>query len=242
MINLMRTALLLATLAGLSLQAQTVTERYIELSVTDTVPVRVKRIAYEFTPQAAEASADAIYEENSDWEKLQKKLEKEAKEQQEKLIKQLVKEGFKASASSGVSDQSYSINSYESDLAQNSVTVEMTTEAELKKLVAYLRAGHKGDGKVMSWEYEATGDGDVELMKRLYNKAAAQARTVAELGGRKLGKLVHAQAPGGSNGHWLTELISEVGRLAAMKGAFAEMPGLLSGRERTLTFRFELLD
>ena len=237
----MRILLLLATLIGLTLQAQTITEHYIELSVTDTVPVRTKRIVYEFSPQVAEASADAVYEENSDWEKLQRKLEKEATEAQATLIKALTKEGFKAEAGQATGD-GYTISSFDEWNTSKPVSVELKNEAELKRLVAFLRNGHKGDGQVSAWEYEAAGDSEVELVGRLYGKASAQARTVAELGGRKLGKLLQAQTPGGSDGHWLTELISEVGRMAAMKGAFADMPGLITGRERTMTFRFELLD
>ncbi|HEY0979177.1 MAG TPA: hypothetical protein VGE21_17020 [Flavobacteriales bacterium] len=237
----MRPFLLLAVLACTALQAQTLTENYIELSITDTIPMRVKRIAYDFTPQAVEASADAVYEDSEDWEKVQKKLEKEAKEKQEQLLKDLTKEGFKATVSTGT-DIGYNISSYEDASTQNAVHVEMTSESELKRLVAYLRANQKGDGSVSAWEYEASGENEVQLMERLFAKASAQAGTVARLGGRKLGKLISAHGPEANEGHWLTELIGEVGRAAMMKGALAEMPGLFSGREKTLIFRFALLD
>lgn len=236
----MRNLLLLSFLAGTALQAQTITDSYIELTVSDTIAMRLKSITYEFTPQSTEMSADAAYEENTDWEKAQKKVEQEAKEQQEKLMKDLTKEGFKVTAATGMGD-GYMISSYEDASTANGVSVEVATEADLKRLVAYLRAHGKGDGNVSKWDYEPSTDGDVELVQRLYKKAAAQAGTVATLGGRKLGKLINAHDPdNGIAGHWLLDLIGEIGRHEMMKGEFGDMPGFLMGRERSMVFRFAL--
>ncbi|MFZ1331497.1 MAG: hypothetical protein WAR83_04885, partial [Flavobacteriales bacterium] len=71
--------------------AQTLTETYIELSVTDTIPVKIKQITYDYTPSSTEMGTDAVYEEDTDWEKLQKKVAEENKKLSERLTKELVK-------------------------------------------------------------------------------------------------------------------------------------------------------
>jgi hypothetical protein len=235
----MRTLLLLCLALTTAVQGQTVTDHYIELSVSDTVQMRVKRIVYTFTPQAAEMYSDAVYEENVDWKKAQKKVEKEAKEAGEKLKKDLGKEGF--TLSDGTNDlQDFNINAYEEDYGNHSVQISVANTAELGRLVTFLRARGKGDGHISKWEYEPSTTGDVELMQRLYAKAAAQAGMIATLGGRKLGKLINAHTPG--EGTSFLDLIVEYGRKEFMKSGMVSDPLMLGNPERTMIFRFALVD
>lgn len=234
---LLPAAIVLAT----AIQAQTITENYIELTVSDTMSMKVKRITYAYTPQNAEMYSDATYEGNEDWEKTQKKIQKEAEEKAEKLKGKLTKAGFKLTdEATGYTD--YSISSYEDESEASSVAIELANEAELKRLVAFLRTEGKGDGHVSSWDYEPTAGTEVELMQRLFKHAEEQARTVATLGGRKLGKLITAHDPTGSTGLSWLDTIMEMAKREMMKHEFGGNADLLRMRERSVTFRFALID
>jgi hypothetical protein len=224
-----------------ALSAQTITDQYIELTVTDTMSMKVKRITYSFTPQTAEMHSDAVYEESEDWEKVQKKIAEESRRDAEKLKAKLTKEGFKLTDAVASYDD-YSINSYEDESTVASVHVELANEAALKKLVTYLRNEGKGDGSVSRWEYEPTAGTEVELMQRLYKRAEEQARTVATLGGRKLGKLLTAHAPGSGTGLTWLDSIMEMAKQEMMKTERGRDPEFFNMRERSLTFRFALTD
>lgn len=242
--TLIRTAQLFGALltAGM-LSAQTVTDHYIELTVTDTMSMKVKRISYSFTPQAAEMHSDAVYEESDDWEKVQKKIAEESREKADKLKAKLTKEGFKLADAAAAGYGDYTISSYE-DMSEEaaSVDVDLANEAELKRLVTYLRNEGKGDGHVSRWEYEPIAGNEVELMQRLFKRAEEQARTVATLGGRKLGKLLTAHAPGSGTGLTWLDSIMEMAKQEMMKSELGRNPEFFNMRERSLTFRFALVD
>jgi len=242
MANFLRPFLTIPSLVLVAaLSAQTVTDQYIELTVTDTMSMKVKRITYSFTPQGAEMYSDAVYEENEDWEKTQKKVQEEPKEKAEKLKGKLTKAGFKLTeGASGYDD--YTISSYDDESEAASVEIELANEADLKRLVTFLRNEGKGDGRVSRWEYEPSAGTELELMQRLFKRAEEQARTVATLGGRKLGKLQVAHAPGGSSGFTWLDSIMELAKKEMMKNEFGGNLEMFNTRERTLTFRFALVD
>jgi len=240
--HLLRTSALSAALVSiLALPAQVITENYIELTVSDTMSMKVKRITYSYTPQNAEMYSDATYEGDEDWEKTQKKIQKEAEEKAEKLKGKLTKAGFKLTDdAAGYTD--YSISSYEDESGSSSVGIELANEAELKRLVAFLRDEGKGDGHVSNWEYEPTAGTEVELMQRLFTRAEEQARIMATMGGRKLGKLITAHDPTGSTGLSWLDTIMEMAKREMMKHDFGGHADLLRMRERSVTFRFALID
>ncbi|HRF81071.1 MAG TPA: hypothetical protein PL070_13400, partial [Flavobacteriales bacterium] len=65
--NILRPALVLGTALLINvLSAQTLTENYIELTVTDTLSTKLKRISYSYTPQTAEMYSDATYDGSDD--------------------------------------------------------------------------------------------------------------------------------------------------------------------------------
>ncbi len=229
-------------LSACVLSAQTLTEHYIELTVSDTLSSKIKRIHYTFTPQVAEMHSDAVYEESEDWEKVQKKIEAESREKAEKLKSKLTKAGFTLTDAGSSSYEDYTISSYDDASETSSVHLELANEAELKRLVAYLRNEGKGDGHVSRWEYEPNSGSEVELMQRLHHRAEEQARTLATLGGRKLGKLLTAHAPGSGTGISWLDSIMEMAKQEMMKGEFGARPDLLNMRQRSLTFRFALTD
>lgn len=235
-------AFLIPALFGSILGAQTITENHIELTVTDTLSMKVKRIIYSFTPEVAEMHSDAVYEESEDWEKVQKRIEEESREKSEKLKKELVKAGFNLTDAVTAFDN-YTISTYDDQsAAMAGVGVELANEEELKRLVAFLRTESKGDGHVSRWEYEPTTGTEVELMQRLFKRAEEQARTLATLGGRKLGKLLTAHAPGSGTGLTWLDSIMEMAKQEMLKSEFGGNPDFLGQRERSLTFRFELVD
>lgn len=239
---LRQASLFVALLATCTLFAQTVTDHYIELTVSDTMSMKVDRISYSFAPQAAEMHSDAVYEESDDWEKVQRKIAEETREKAEKLKARLVKEGFKLTdAATPYAD--YTISSTEElSTEAASVEVDVPNEAELKRLVTYLRNEGKGDGHVSRWEYEPIAGSEVELMQRLYKRAEEQARTVATLGGRKLGKLLTAHAPGSGTGLTWLDSIMEMAKQEMMKSELGRNREFFNLRERSLTFRFALAD
>lgn len=230
-------AMLVVALAS----AQTVTESYIELTVTDTLSMKLERITYSFTPQAAEMHSDAVYEENEDWEKVQKKIAEESREKVEKLKVKLSKAGFKLS-DGAAPNANYTISSYDDASEVSSVDIELPNETELMRLVDLLRKEEKGDGDVSRWDYEPTAGTEIELMQRLFKRAEEQARTVATLGGRKLGKLLSAHAPGSGTGLTWLDSILEMAKQEMMKSEFGRNPELFNLRQRSLTFRFALVD
>lgn len=238
----MRTFRASSLLLGLAMaamaHAQTMTESYIELTVTDTLPMKLARILYTFTPQATEMNADVSFEDSEQWDKAQRKVEEETKQDAERLKKKLTGEGFKVSDDGGGSDD-YTINTFDASTVTNSMTIEVPNEMELKRLVAYLRKEAKGDGFVSKWEQAPGGANETEMMTRLFRKAEDQARTLANLGGRKLGKLIAAHAPGGTTGYTWLDSIMEMARAEMMKsGKFGGPRDLFDLRERSLTFRF----
>lgn len=228
-------------LAGHLLPAQTLTENYIELTVTDTISSKVERIVYTYTPEVAEMHSDAVYEESEDWEKVQKKIEAESREKAEKLKAKLAKQGFKTTDAI-VAYEDYTISTYEEENQAANVYVELATEAELKRLVAYLRSEGKGDGQISEWKYETSSGSETELMQRLHQRAEEQAKVLATMGGRKLGKLLAAHAPGSSTGMPWLDSILELAKQEIMKGEFGARPDLQHMRQRALTFRFALTD
>ncbi len=121
-------AFLIPALFGSILGAQTITEDHIELTVTDTLSMKVKRIIYSFTPEVAEMHSDAVYEESEDWEKVQKRIEEESREKSEKLKKELVKAGFNLTDAATASDN-YTISTYDDQgAAMAGVGVELAKE------------------------------------------------------------------------------------------------------------------
>lgn len=228
----------LAFLIGTA-NAQTLTETYIELSITDTIPVKTKQITYDFTPSSTEMGTDAVYEEDTDWEKLQEKIAEENRKLSEKLTKELSKEGFTVTDIPLV--DGYDISSYD-DGSSNATGVRITVpnEAELKRLVAYLRANSKGDGSVHEWEQDVLPVNDQEFMTKLFEKAKVQADALAKMGGRKLGKLISVSDPASaSTGYSFLDTIIGLAKEEMMKESRWKMA---TNRSKTLVFRFGLED
>ncbi|MBK6775074.1 MAG: SIMPL domain-containing protein [Flavobacteriales bacterium] len=179
-------------LAG-SLSAQTISDNHIELTVSDTVPVRLKSIAYDITVMDAEVT-DVAYNDGDDYEKYQRELVERMNKAKDRLRKDLMGAGYTTSDVPVYGDP-YAINGYEEPSADFSTRVTVKTEAELKKLVEWLRQRGKVEGHVAEWNYDADPGAMEALMTNLFNKAKSQAERLATLGGRKLGKLLSAHDP-----------------------------------------------
>lgn len=234
----MRSLVLPAVLCAAALNAQSVTDQYIELSVSDTITRPVKRIVYTYSLQGDEAKADAFYEEMADWEKVMKRVEKENVERLDKLGRKLDKEGFKR-VDAGQVKGDFAISSYEREATVPNLFLEVASEKELKRLVAVLRAEGRGDGHVSDVEFTHDGDLETELLRRLHAKAELHARTLAELSGRRLGRMLNVTTPATTEENGFLKMIMEMGRREMMKGGDRSM---FAATEKTLVFRFELLD
>lgn len=215
--------------------AQTIADNYIEIEVGDTVPVKVRNIVYEVTPQDPQA-ANTTYDENSDYEKTMREASERVARATDKLTKEIVAAGYKLGEAPVYGDP-YSISSYDQGNAQPAIRVVLANEGELKKFVAWLRPHGNVDGHVAEWNYEPQGDAMDALMSTLFAKAHAQAERLATLGGRKVGKLLSAHDPEDRE-MTFKDFISAMDDHNGNEDAMRQ----LRMRTRRMVFRFALTD
>jgi hypothetical protein len=231
----MRFPALLPLLAcAITLHAQTITDNVIEITVSDTVPMKTKDILYEVTPVD---DAAPEYDENADYEKIQRQAEERLKQLRERLLKDAKAQGF-LSADAPPTGDPYTINSYDQPYALGAVYFRVRDEAELMKLVGWLRERGKVDGRIAQWNFDDQAGTSEALMTGLYQKATAGAQRLAQLGGRKLGKLLSAKEP-----QEREMTFSDFFRMMDERDHGAGgMDRLIHARKRTFTFRFMLVD
>jgi len=186
-----RTAFLFACLIATTLGAQTLTEQYIELMVTDTVPLRIKQLEYEVT--WSDPGTDAVYGENGDWEKYQREQTERVGKELTKLEKEIQAQGFSVRRSSGTEDN-FTLSAYDQP-QPGTLRVTAKDKAEIARLVQLLRGRAGLNGNVVGWQFDTPGDAAEQLLAGLYRTAEARARSIAVLAGRKLGELLNAHEP-----------------------------------------------
>lgn len=234
----MRHLLLPILLLGTALHAQTLTDDYIELTVSDTLPLQVKNIVYEIAP-ADEANVEVAYDENTDYTKVQQEALEQAKKRRKDLEKDLKAQGYVLSEAVPAYSDPYTINSYEADMGTTApVRVSVKNEAELKELVAWLRARGRVDAHIVEWNYDTTNDPGALLITSLFGQAKKRAEQLAQLGGRKLGKLLLAQDPQQKE----VTFQDFIRMLDEREHANSEMERMMRSRLRSMTFRFALTD
>lgn len=231
-------ALLMLALPGL-LAAQTLTESYIELTVTDTLPMSIKNIVYEVTP-ADEAAADVVYDDNTDYDKVQREAAERGRKLKERLEKDLKAQGYTLADAAPTYGDPYTINSYEGEAEGTAaaVRVSVKSEAELKKLVAWLRGRGKLDGHIVEWNYDNASDPGSALIAALFKQAQKRADQLATLGGRKLGKLLLVRDP------QQKELTFQdfIRMMDERDRGNGDLDRMVRARMRSMTFRFAFAD
>lgn len=226
---------LAAILCGALSNAQTIADNYIELSVSDTLPLKVKSISYSITPQDQSAVAEVAYDENTDYDKVQKEAQERATKLREKLEKDLKAQGYVIDPAPAYGDP-YTISSYDGSY-DNTVRVLVKNETELKALVDLLRKRGGVDGSVGETKFDDQTPMADAFIAGLFQKAKARAQRVAELGGRKLGKLLLAHDPQ-QDAFTFQDFIRMMDRHEGNDEAYR----MAQARVRSMVFRFALTD
>lgn len=230
----MRTAFLAACLIATTLGAQTLTDQYIELMVTDTVPLHIKHLEYELS--WSDPGTDAAYDDNMDWEKYQREQTERVNKELSKLEKEIQAQGFNVRRASGAEDN-FTLSAYDQPQA---VTLRIIAKdkVELTRLVELMRGRPGLNGNVVNWQFDTPQDAGEQLMASLYRMAEARARSIATLAGRKLGKLLSAHEP----------MEKEMGlaeffmMLEGKEQYDTPEAASVRARQRSMMFRFALVD
>ena len=188
----MRHLLLPFLLLPATLAAQTLTDQFIELTVSDTMALPISGYVFEVDHIAAEP--EPAYAENTDWEKAQRKQEEQHRKQLDQLQKELQAKGWSVTLFQGVDEPL--LLTVEPGPRPATLHVTVPTTAELQRLVNELRGRQDVTGHLVRIEHDRTRDAQTELLTRMYAKAEQRARAVAALSGRKLGKLLQVRSPG----------------------------------------------
>lgn len=230
--------LVLAALLPTGSIAQTLGDNFVSITVSDTVPVRITGITYQITPQDPEADK-VNYDENTDYDKMMREQSERTQKVADRLKKDLEAAHFTLTDGGPPSSDPYTISSYNTGAegANTTVQVALKDEPELKKLVAWLRQRGGVDGSVTRWDY-ARSDQGAPLMRSLYDQARAQAQQLADLGGRKLGKLLSAEDPQ-QRQMTFTDFLSAIAEREHGSDGDAAMARM---RMRSMVFRFALTD
>ena len=224
-----------ALLLSATINAQTIGDNYIELVVSDTVPVKLKSIAYDITVVDAEVT-EVAYNDGDDYEKYQRDLNERMTKANDRLKKDIAGAGYTVGEAPVHSDP-YTVSSYEEQGATITTRVVLKNEVELTKLVGWLRQRGKVEGHVAEWNYDAEPGAMEALMANLFKKAESQAGKLAMLGGRKLGKLISAHDPQDRE-MTFKDFMSAIGDRGGDENAMREM----QLRQRQMVFRFALTD
>lgn len=222
-------------LLALTSHAQTIGDNYIELVVSDTVPTNLKNIAYDITV-ADPTVTEIAFNDGDDYEKYQIEMNERMTKANDRLKKDLMGAGYTVSATQSDGDP-YTISSYQEPVGASGARVVVKNEAELKKLVAWLRERGKVEGHVAEWKYDVAPGATEALMGSLFAKAKAQAERLAALGGRKVGKLISAHDPQDRE-MTFKDFMRAIGERGGDESALLE----LQMRQREMVFRFALTD
>lgn len=230
----MRFLLFATLLTGAPLSAQTLTDQYIELTVSDTMALVVKGYVYELN--VVDDTNYEGYDENTDWEKVQREVEEKRTKALARLEKDVMGMGYSVERFNGSTDL-YTLGG-PVDATATTLRVNLKDQAEMKRLVETLRQRKDITGNMVRVEYDRSKDAQGELLDRLYRRAEERSRALATLGGRKLGKLLQVRTPGEDEftfGEFMRMMERERGSDDWIDRYGVNMP-------QRMTFRFALID
>lgn len=230
--------IVLACALPLATAAQTLADNYIELTVTDTVPMRVKSITYNVTAQDPDADK-VTYDDNTDYDKVQREQAGRQQKATDRLRKDLEGQHYSVTVAAMSEEDPYTVSNYavaEANTSPVTLAVTVKDESELKKLVQWLRQRGGVDGSIGRWEYDQPAAATT-VMAALFAKAHEQAQQLATLGGRKLGKLLQVQDPQ-QNAMTFQDFL----KLMTDRDRDTHADAMLRMPLRSLVFRFALTD
>ncbi len=231
----MRHLLLPALLLSATLNAQTLTDQYIELTVSDTIALVVKGYVYELN--VVDDTNYEGYDENTDWEKVQRELNAKHEKALARLEKDVMGMGFAVERFTSGQDE-LTLGGGGTEASAMTLRVTAKDKADLKRLVDALRARKDVTGNLVTVEYDRSKDAQAELLTRLFKQAEERSRALATLGGRKLGKLLLVRTTGEEEftfGDFMRIMEKQRGNDDWMERYGVNMP-------QRMTFRFALTD
>ncbi len=230
----MRLSLLPLLFAPAIAMGQTIADQYIELTVHDTVPLRMSDLVYELRWSDP---GDQPWDENADPEKLQRDLEERRARELARVEKEVRGTGLTVERSStGGDDLSLALYA---EPPQPVLLVTAHDRAALQPMVTALRGRPGLEGRVARWRFDVPEDAQTAVLQAMYSTAEQRARAVATLAGRKLGKLLAAHEPAAKEAG-LVELIQ---MLEGRDRAYDDpVQATLAARQRSMVFRFALVD
>ncbi|MBK6629267.1 MAG: hypothetical protein IPJ87_03905 [Flavobacteriales bacterium] len=226
--------LLLPLLAPAAAFGQVMTDQFIELTVHDTIPLRFGEVVYELRWTDP---GDQPYDENADWEKVQREMVERADRELGKLEKELRGMGHRVERTTDAGDD-LTLGAY----AQPPVPVLRITAPDqqaLKPMVAALRGRPGVEGRIAHWRFDQPEGAQTAVLQAMFTTAEQRARAIATLAGRKLGKLLAAHEPAAKEDGILDLLQLLSGRDHASEDP---MQATLMARQRSMVFRFALID
>lgn len=226
--------LLLPLLAPAAAFGQVMTDQFIELTVHDTVPLRFGEVVYELRWTDP---GDQPYDENADWEKVQRQMAERADRELAKLEKELRGMGHRVERTTDAGDD-LSLALY-AQPPQPVLRVTAPDQQALKPMVAALRGRPGLEGHLASWRFEQPEGAQTAVLQAMFNTAEQRARAIAALAGRKLGKLLAAHEPEAKEAGLFELLHLLEGR---DRSADDPVQATLMARQRSMVFRFALMD
>jgi hypothetical protein len=166
-------------------------DRYIELTVSDTAEAPVKSVLYFCSVQL---DATTMYDPSLTWRQQQKKqvhvMDSLCHDQQE-LEEQLIQAGFRLGV---MTNPGYKYNVAAENLVKcgTGSTVEVSSYAELLRLVSFVRSKRNVNGSVVTWITDPFVD--ASATQRMLAIARSRAEQLASLSGQRLGPLLRAQS------------------------------------------------
>lgn len=213
---------------------QVITDQYIELTVHDTVPLRFSEVVYELRWSDP---GDQPYDENADWEKVQREMAARADRELAKLEKELRGMGHTVTRTTDAGDD-LSLNAYAQPPAPV-LRVTAPDQQALKPMVAALRGRPGLEGQLVHWRFDQPEGAQTAVLQAMYTAAEHRARAIATLAGRKLGKLLAAHEPEAKEAGLFELLQLLEGR---DRSADDPLQATLMARQRSMVFRFALID
>ncbi|MBV6405041.1 MAG: hypothetical protein IT228_01380 [Flavobacteriales bacterium] len=230
----MRPTLLPLLLAPAIACGQAITDQYIELTVHDTVPLKMGALVYELRWSDP---YDQLYDENADWAKVQRAMAERADRELTRVEKEVRAMGLTVERTTDGGDD-LSLALY-AEPPQPLLRVTARDRAALRPMVEALRGRPGLDGRVADWHFDEPEGAQTAVLQAMYSTAEQRARAIATLAGRKLGKLLAAHEPAAKEAG-LVELIQ---MLEGRDRAYDDpVQATLAARRRSMVFRFALTD
>jgi len=212
-------------LASLTVHAQT--NKFIEITATDTVELKPVEFTYQIVP-GYEASF------------MQMKMEKENKDPEISIaaIKKILDKNNFAYEVKGKQDFKITMEKN----SDSSIYVYLKTDSELKRLHKILLTIKGISGKISDVKYESISPYKAGIYQRMYTQALADATILSKISGNVVGQLISVQEPHETD--YMSNYMNMIKQMAGSNNMFSEIFGFESNFvqkvEKKLLFKFEI--